>query len=452
MTQHLDPALIGERAPRYTSYPTAAQFHAGIGPEAYGRWLGGLDPARPVSLYLHIPFCNSMCWYCACNKKLATREAPVIAYAEHLGDEIALVARHLPARMRAGQVHFGGGTPHSLPGDAFDGVMARLAESFDLGTTAERAMEIDPRTFTADWAPRLARHGFTRVSLGVQEFDARVQQAINRVQPFGQVADAVDWLRAEGIGAINFDLMYGLPYQTEETLAASVTRAATLRPDRIALFGYAHVPWMASVQKRIPEHALPDREARIAQADLAARLLVREGYERIGLDHFALPHDSLARAAHAGRLARNFQGYTDDACESLIGLGASAISMLPQGYAQAISEPGAWRRAVAAGSLPVARGVALTGEDRLRRRVIERIMCDMEVDLAGEAFAAGEDPAHFAREQAALGDFAAAGLVEIGGGRVRVTPRGQPALRAIAARFDSYFANPETRARHSASV
>ncbi len=438
MTQHL-LRLIGDRAPRYTSYPTVPQFHDGVGTEAFGRWLGEIPADMPLSLYVHVPFCRSMCWYCACNKKLATRDGPVLQYAATLAREIAQAARALPGRMRATRLHFGGGTPHSLPPEGFEAAMSALRTAFDLSGMEEAAVEIDPRTFTADWAPRLAAAGFTRASLGVQEFCPEVQRAINRVQPFEQVADCVDRLRAEGIGQINFDLMYGLPHQTTATLLASIERAVSLLPDRIALFGYAHVPWVASVQKKIPYDALPGAEERIEQAHAAADLLVRLGYVRIGLDHFALPHDSLVTAQAGGRLRRNFQGYTDDPCPAILGFGASAISALPQGYAQNVTETGAWARQVEAGAHPVARGIALGAEDRLRRRVIERIMCDLEVDLAGEAFAAGEAPDMFGAETAALAPLAEAGLVEMTGSRLRVTEPGRTALRSIASLFDPAF-------------
>jgi oxygen-independent coproporphyrinogen-3 oxidase len=255
-----------------------------------------------------------------------------------------------------------------------------------------------------------------------------------------------------GVDAINFDLMYGLPHQTVDTLAATVERAVDLRPSRIALFGYAHVPWMAKNQRMIPEETLPGLEDRFAQADEAAKILVMHGYERIGLDHFALPSDPLAKAARAGRMRRNFQGYTDDQSDHLLGLGATSISQTPQGYAQNIVETGAWAREVEAGRLPAHRGRALIGDDRLRRDVIERIMCDMEVDLPAQAFAHGETPDYFAHEMAALQPFVEDGLVELRQGRVRVADRGRPALRAIAAAFDAYLEQGGGGARHAVAI
>lgn len=450
----MDPAIAKHaagRAPRYTSYPTAPHFYADF-PEATWRgWLAEAEDAL-LSLYLHVPFCRKVCWYCGCNMKLTVREAPVRAYAEALEREVALVAGALPGRRRAGRIHWGGGTPTTLPIDSLARVMARLRDRFDVGEDAEIAVEIDPRTLEDDMAPALGALGFTRASLGVQEFDRGVQQAINRVQPFESVARAVEALRAGGVGAIGFDLMYGLPGQTVETVTATVARAAALGPSRVALFGYAHVPWMAKNQRMIVEASLPDAASRFEQAEAAAALLVRAGYARIGLDHFARPSDPLAVAALRGRLRRNFQGYTDDAADALLGLGASAISRTPRGYVQNVAETGAWSRAVAAGRLPVARGRALAAEDGLRGEVIERLMCDLAVDPPAHAFAHGERPGFFARELAALRPFAEDGLVELLGGRVRVTERGRPALRAIASVFDAYLDQGDAERRHATAV
>jgi oxygen-independent coproporphyrinogen-3 oxidase len=315
------------------------------------------------------------------------------------------------------------------------------------------AVEIDTRTLEAQMAWALGEMGFTRASLGVQEFDAAVQETINRVQPFHVVQAAVENLRGSGVSAINFDLMYGLPHQTVESLSATVERAVDLGPTRIALFGYAHVPWMAKNQRMIPEDSLPDAEARFDQAERAADLLVSHGYERIGLDHFALPSDPMTHAFHAGRLRRNFQGYTDDQSEHLLGLGATSIGQVPRGYAQNIPETGAWSRAVEAGHLPVHKGRALKGDDALRRAVIERLMCDMEVDLRAAAFAYGEAPNYFDREMAALQPFVEDGLVRIDAeGAVQVDERGRPALRAVASVFDAYLARGEAGARHAVAV
>lgn len=451
----MDPIIAkhaSRRVPRYTSYPTAPHFAEGFDEATWRGWLAETPAEAPLSLYLHIPFCKKVCWYCGCNMKLAAREAPVRAYAETLCKEVGLLADALGAAKRVHHIHFGGGTPTALPIDSFRRVMDALRRTYTLTDGAEIAVEIDPRTLEADMAWALGEMGFTRASLGVQEFDAAVQQTINRVQPFTVVQEAVENLRRSGVAAINFDLMYGLPHQTVESITATVERAVDLGPSRIALFGYAHVPWMAKNQRMIPEESLPGAEERFEQAEHAATLLVAHGYERIGLDHFALPGDNLTKAVHRGTLRRNFQGYTDDQAEHLLGLGATSISQVPQGYAQNTAETGAWSRAVEAGQLPVHRGRALHGDDALRRAVIERLMCDMEVDLAAAAFAHGEAPGYFAGEVLALKPFVEDGLVHLDHGVVRVDERGRPALRAVAAVFDAYLANGAGGARHAVAV
>lgn len=441
------------RVPRYTSYPPASRFGADVDAACHAGWLGAVDRREPVALYLHVPFCRQVCWYCACNMKLAAREAPVRAYARLLQREIALVAAQLPGRMVASAVHWGGGTPTALPLDALAAVMAELRHAFMLAADAEIAFEIDPRTFTAEMAPALAALGATRASLGVQEFDPKVQAAVNRVQPFDVVQATVARLREAGIEAINFDLMYGLPFQTPASLARTVAQAVGLGPQRIALFGYAHVPWLAKNQRLVPEAALPGVQARFEQAETAARLLVAAGYRRIGLDHFARPDDPLARAADSGGLVRNFQGYAVAAAPTLLGFGASAISALRQGYVQNVTATTTYGRAVEAGRLPVARGYALTVEDRLRRSVIERLMCDLTVDLCALAKTYGRPCHHFAPELARCRRFVAEGLARIDGNWLDVTEAGRPAVRVIAAEFDVHLAATDGNgARHALAV
>lgn len=440
------------RAPRYTSYPTAPHFGPAVDAARYGEWLAALDPAAQVSLYLHVPFCRVVCWYCACNMKLAAREEPVRAYGRRLEREIALVAERLPARMKVSRIHWGGGTPTSLPAGTLGRLTGKLRAAFDVLPDAEIAFELDPRTFAPQMAPLLARLGATRASLGVQEFDPKVQAAVNRVQPFETVRDTVGALREAGIAAINFDLMYGLPHQTTGTLARTVERTLELAPDRIALFGYAHVPWVVKRQRMLPEEALPGPDERFAQAETAAAQLVAAGYRRIGLDHFALAGDGLAAAAARGALRRNFQGYTDDAADALIGLGATAISSLPQGYAQNVAETGAYGRLVSDGGLPTAKGLVLTAEDRMRREVIERLMCDLEVDTAAVAAAHGRPAGTFAPELARCDEFVAEGLALVDGARLTVCETGRPALRVIASVFDAYLERDSTVRRHAVAV
>lgn len=436
--------------PRYTSYPTAPHFHAGIGACDYRAWLAALDPAESLSLYLHVPYCRSMCWYCGCNTKVAARHEPIAKHARLLGREIDMLASTLPARMNVAHIHWGGGTPTILAPDEFAAVMVLLYERFTIARGAEIAVEIDPRTLAPAMVAALAKAGVTRASLGVQDFDEAVQRAVNRIQPFEMTRTAVDRLRDSGIAAINFDLMYGLPHQTVAGVVASVDRAVTLAPQRIALFGYAHVPWMKRHQHLIDEAALPDDDARWAQSQAAAERLAQHDYVWIGLDHFARAGDALAQSAAAGHLRRNFQGYTTDKAGALLGLGPSAIGELPQGYIQNAAEPGAWGRAIAAGEFAVVRGIALDSDDRLRRDVIERLMCDLGVDLGEIAHRHGHDANVFAAEHPALRRLADDGLITQAGDRIALTALGRPLVRAVAAIFDRYL-KPETK-RHSRAI
>ena len=444
--------LSQQRTPRYTSYPTAVQFSDQIGPDQAEVWMGELDPQTPLSLYLHVPFCREVCWYCACNMKLARRDGPVRDYAKALEAEIALVAGRLPGRMKVKHLHLGGGTPTSMPSDCMARVMSELYRRFDLCEDAEIAVELDPRTFEAGSADLLAMMGTTRASLGVQEFDAKVQHAVNRIQPYPVVARTVRELRDAGIGAINFDLIYGLPYQSVDTIARTIDMTVGLAPDRIALFGYAHVPWMAKRQRKIEEEALPGPDERWAQAETAASMLVDAGYVRIGLDHFARPGDEMSVAVRQGRLKRNFQGYTTDDAGVLIGLGATAISSLPQGYVQNITETGAWARAIGEGRIPAARGVALDADDRLRRDVISDLMCHMQVDLDTVAARHGRAVSVFDEDLADMGPLVDAGLVAIDGARLAVAEQARPVLRVIAAGFDAYLKEPAGGLRHAVAV
>jgi oxygen-independent coproporphyrinogen-3 oxidase len=448
----MDPILARyatQAAPRYTSYPTAPHFRADFPAQTWAGWLNALDPATPVSLYVHIPFCKQMCWYCGCNMKLAARYAPLAQYVEDLLLEIDQTAALTPG-LTVDHLHFGGGTPTALEPDDLARIMERLRARFAVAPDAEIAIEGDPRTMTDAMIDRIGALGFNRASFGVQEFDPAVQKAINRIQPPEMVADCVGKLRAAGITGINFDLIYGLPHQTEAALARTVDLCAAMTPDRLALFGYAHVPWMAKNQRMIPDDALPGAAARMAQATVAATALSDAGYAVIGIDHFALPDDPLAIAAAQGRLRRNFQGYTVDACDTLIPFGATAIGRAPQGYVQNIAETGAWARAVRAGGPPVAKGLALSPDDRARAWVIERLMCDFAVDADEATRRFGRDDGWLSDSFAALSAMAEDGLVDLRGGRVAITDRGRPLARVVAAAFDAWLA--ESRARHSVAV
>jgi oxygen-independent coproporphyrinogen-3 oxidase len=436
--------------PRYTSYPTAPHFSTHFPATTYCGWLARLGPDEPISLYLHVPFCKQMCWYCGCNMKLAARYSPVATYVRHLLEEIDLIAAALPARMPVSHLHFGGGTPTVLEPEDLAAVMAHLGERFQLLPDAEIAIESDPRTLTDSMIQQIGSLRFNRASFGVQEFDPKVQAAINRIQPPEMVERATRGLRAAGVPNINFDLIYGLPHQNAAALCRTVEQCVAMKPDRIALFGYAHVPWVAKNQRMIDDDTLPTAFERAEQAQAAAAALVASGYTQIGIDHFALPGDSLAIASAAGRLHRNFQGYTSDIARTLIGIGATAIGRTPQGYVQNASETGAWSRAVAAGKLPVARGHALREQDTLRSLVIERIMCDGAVDLAAAGRALGFADDWYADELPELLQMLQDRLLTYADGKLLLTPEAAPLARVVAAVFDTYLR--DSTVRHSVAV
>ncbi|WP_319411394.1 oxygen-independent coproporphyrinogen III oxidase [uncultured Cohaesibacter sp.] len=436
--------------PRYTSYPTAPHFSNAVNEATYEQWLATIDPQTPVSLYLHVPFCDSMCHYCGCYTKVTKQEKPLRAYSDQLVREVALVASKLPANQPVSHIHWGGGTPSILPHDCFLMIVDALRSSFHWLDDMEHAIELDPRTVTPELAQTLSLAGITRASLGVQDFDLKVQQTVGRVQPYEQVKAAVDTLRAVGIEKINLDLMYGLPYQTLDTIRKAVELTVSLDPSRLALFGYAHVPWMKKHQRLIPEDKLPNAEMRIALFDEASQALAENGYEKIGLDHFARADDPLAIAARDGTMRRNFQGYTTDEADILIGIGASSIGKLPQGYVQNSPDFGGWERAVDEGKLPIARGIALDQDDRARAAIIMALMTAYEADIAAiaKAYGVALEPLRSCYPQ--LQELEADGIAERLDDVIRVTHTGRPLVRLVAAIFDAYLQTG--KGRHSVAV
>ena len=437
--------FLDRRIPRYTSYPTAVQFVGEVGGSTYAGWLSALPADSVLSIYLHVPFCTELCLYCGCHTTVVRKYAPVAAYADLIESEIALVGRQLGDRRRVVHMHWGGGTPTVLLPRDFARLTEALRRTFSIARDCETAVEIDPRTLTCETVFALKEAGVTRASIGVQDLEPGVQKAVGRVQSFKQTARAVDWLRDAGIANINLDLMYGLPYQTVETVAATVQRSLALDPDRIALFGYAHVPWMKRHQKLLPEQALPGAIERFAQSQAAAVAAQQAGFRPIGLDHFAKPDDLLARRQQQKRLHRNFQGYTTDEAAALIGFGTSAIGVLPQGYVQNAPSTVAYRDAIQRGCLATVRGRALTEEDRLRRDIIEQLMCNLEVDLAGMAAAWNRSLNDFATELSEIDALAERGLVHRSDGKITVAEDARPLVRSICAVFDAYLSNQETR-------
>lgn len=436
--------------PRYTSYPPANRFRDEEGGELYPWWLDGLNAAQPLSLYLHVPFCSQLCWYCGCHTSVANDSSRIDRFVGLLIREILMVSSRVRDPGEVCSIHFGGGTPTMMSPQAMARVMQTLRDAFPVRRDAEIAVEIDPRTLDDAHVETMAAAGVTRASLGVQDVDPEVQRAINRIQPTALVADRIAALRDAGIRRINADLMYGLPGQTADHVRRSADAVSGLGVDRVAVFGYAHVPWFKRNQSAIDETLLPGAEERFAQAEAAEDRLVADGYAAIGIDHFARPEDGLAVAARAGRLRRNFQGYTDDPAETLIGFGPSSISALPGGYVQNAPNVKQWGDAVNAGRLAAGRGVVVTLEDRLRRAVIERLLCDGSVDLLAVADRAGEAPELLTDAFARLGPLVEDGLAETDGWTVAATPAGRRYWRTIAACFDPDLA-PAT-GRHSVAV
>ncbi len=442
--------LSDKRVPRYTSYPTAPHFHECVAAPTYRSWLEAIPSGEPLSLYVHIPYCRDLCWYCGCHTKATRRYAPVRDYIATLKTEIAQVAGALQSEPLVTHIHWGGGTPTILTAEDFSAVMELFRGRFAVSDDAEIAIEVDPRTLPPDMLEAMASQGVTRASVGVQDFNPHVQLAVNRLQPFECVAAAVAALRRIGIAQVNFDLMYGLPFQTVADVERTLELTASLEPDRVAAFGYAHVPWMKAHQKMIDEAALPSAEDRLAQETAIANDMAERGYRRIGLDHYARGDDALSLALDGGSVRRNFQGYTTDQADYVLGFGASAISTLYQGYAQNHADFGNYRRAIETDGLATARGIALDDDDRRRRAIIEQLMCTLAVDLDGVGDQFDIDPSQFSDELEIVRRQFAEDLVEVEGNRIAVTEAGRPWVRVVCAVFDQYL--PRNAARHSVAI
>lgn len=435
-------AYAARPAPRYTSYPTAPHFSTGVDAGVYRQWLSELTPDQSLSLYLHVPYCRSLCAYCGCHTLAVRREEPLQTYTDVLQQEIALIAGLTPAK-RVHHIHWGGGTPSVVGSTRLLKLYAALNAHFDLSQMNEHAIELDPRFVDAELIETLKAMNITRVSLGVQDLNSHVQEAIGRVQPFEQVARTVEMVHSAGIDAINMDLIYGLPLQTTADVVHTVTQVLTLAPSRLAVFGYAHVPWFKSRQKLIQDPHLPDAAERLEQAATLRALILDAGYRAIGLDHFARPEDPMSLAAATGTLRRNFQGYTTDAADALVGLGASSISQLPQGYAQNAPELPAYMAAITAGAPATKRGHGFCGEDPERAHLIEALMCQGAVDISATTI-------DLAPVLARLAPYLADGLCAWNAGTLIITPQGQPFTRLIAACFDGY--QESGKGRHAAAV
>lgn len=440
--------LFDARVPRYTSYPSAATFAGGVGPGDFTDWASSLAPGSSVSLYLHVPFCRRLCWFCACRTQGTVSDRPVGAYLDALKAELEMLAGVLPPDVTLSRMHWGGGTPTILSAAMMADLAEAVAAVLPMAPGAEFSIEIDPNEIDAERMEALAKAGLTRASIGVQDFDPEIQDTIGRKQDFDVTRRAVELIRAHGIRSLNADIVYGLPHQTRGRITETVQKLLSFGPDRVALYGYAHVPWMARRQSLIPTDALPDPKERLELFDVARRLFVWDGYDEIGIDHFAVPHDGLSIAARTGRLRRNFQGYTDDTAEVLIGLGASAISRFPQGYAQNATATSAYAGKVREGRFATARGHVLSGEDRMRGRMIESLMCQFRID-------ADEIVRDFGIERSRLARLfdetnrRFEGLLVVGPRGLEIPPPARPLTRLVARAFDLHMHDP---AGHSSAI
>jgi oxygen-independent coproporphyrinogen-3 oxidase len=445
--------------PRYTSYPTADRFVEAFGATQYRQALhqrvagAGVSSALPLSIYVHIPFCESVCYYCACNKIITRHHERARPYLDDLRTEVELHVAELGRGQPVSQLHLGGGTPTFLSDAELDELMAMLRGAFKLTPGAEIGVEVDPRTASRERLRHLASLGFNRISFGVQDFDPEVQQAVHRVQPYETVRELMQEARALRFASINADLIYGLPRQTPESFLRTVAQIGELRPDRIALYAYAHLPQRFKPQRRIVPAELPLAEQRIRMLESALAGFVSRGYVYVGMDHFALPDDALAVAKRQGRLHRNFQGYSTHPDCDLIGLGVSSIGRVGATYSQNAKTLDEYHAALAQGEFPVVRGLALTRDDLVRRAVIMALMCQGRVEYEGIELAyLVPMRATFAAELERLRPLEEMGLVEVGDQAIQVTPLGWYFVRAVAMVFDRHLQADRARERFSRVV
>lgn len=429
--------------PRYTSYPTADRFNTAFDEQSYIKYLEGHASAAvqaPLSLYVHLPFCASICYYCGCNKIITKDHGRSAKYLRYLEKEMSLVASHLHAQGKVVQLHLGGGTPTFLSADELHQLMDMLRHHFDFAADAELAIEIDPRTVNDNMMAMLADLGFNRTSLGVQDFDPAVQQAVNRIQPVAMVEQAITASKAAGFLSVNFDLIYGLPKQNIDSFSNTLDEVIRLSPDRIALYNYAHLPARFKPQRRIAESELPSAEERLQIFLMSLRRLLDAGYAYIGLDHFAKPDDDLTMAQANKTLHRNFQGYTTRAECDLIGLGLSSIGKVGNSYSQSISTLDEYYERLDAGQLPVKRGFELSMDDVLRRQIIMNFMCSEPIIFKTINSAYGIDfLGYFAEELSRLQQYKDAGFITIDTNSITVTPKGRMFVRAVGMVFDKYL-------------
>jgi oxygen-independent coproporphyrinogen-3 oxidase len=441
--------------PRYTSYPTAVQFMEGFDAQAYARYTTGSNNElipKPLSLYVHLPFCHSLCYYCGCMKKVTRHEDQAQRYLDLLLREVEMQGALFDHDREVIQLHFGGGTPTYHGDEQLKRLMTQLGKQFSLSEDESRefSIEVDPRTISQDRLGHLADMGFNRISFGVQDIDPRVQKAVNRIQDPDATLEMVEQSRRLGFNSVSIDLIYGLPLQTVESFSHTIDTVVAARPDRLAVYNYAHLPHIFRAQRMIDANDIPSPETKLQLMELTIDRLTSLGYVYIGMDHFALPEDELTIAQREGGLQRNFQGYSTRRECDLVGLGVSAIGKVGDCYAQNHKDIPTWQAVVADGKLPIWRGVSLTTEDRLRRSVIESIMCHGQVYFHQfEANFAIDFHDHFALELSQLEQLESDGLIVMGDDEFRATPEGRLLLRSIAMIFDEYLALAQSEPKFS---
>lgn len=436
-------AKYSKAGPRYTSYPTANEFHSGFTHLDYQKALVESNSTNlPLSLYVHLPFCRSACYFCGCNVIYTSKEENKALYLPYLRKELEILSQFLDTKREVIQLHFGGGTPTFFNANELGEIIALLREFFpNFSSQAEISCEIDPRFFTPEQMQVLREGGFNRVSFGVQDFDPQVQKAVHRIQSVELVSEAVQIARSFGINSINFDLIYGLPYQTLQTFSETLNKVISLSPDRLAIFNYAHVPWMKKTMRKIDETTLPSPKEKLKILEFMISFLSNNGYELIGMDHFAKRDDELYRAKEQGELRRNFQGYTTKGFSQTVGIGLTSIGEGTNYYAQNHKDLNEYQKALDEGILPTSKGIWLNEEDRLRKEVIMQIMNNLYLDFSKIEKQFGIDfKAYFGNALEALKPYEEVGLVELGENYLKATPTGGMLIRNIAMEFDGFLA------------
>ena len=441
--------------PRYTSYPTAPEFNGGFGESQYINYLTNQDSSRPLSLYIHLPFCRSACYFCGCNVIFTSKEENKIRYISYLAKELSILAKYLNTNRIVSQMHFGGGTPTFFSPSQLDEVI-RLIKSYfpNFAPDAEISCEVDPRFFSREHMSVLHKGGFNRLSFGVQDIDEKVQQEIHRIQPFSLTKSVMQIARDFGINSVNIDLIYGLPYQTKESFHKTIEQIITLEPDRLAVFNYAHVPWMKKTMRKFDESTFSPPSEKLEILKDAIDTFTKNGYQMVGMDHFAKPDDELFKAINKGELHRNFQGYTTKGGADLIGIGLTSIGNGVDYYAQNLKDMAEYEKAIDEGKLPIFKGFALSEDDILRQNVIMELMSNFSLNIKRieENFKINFKD-YFADALIALQEFVNDGLLEITDDKIEANQTGAMLIRNIAMPFDAYLQNiPEDKRRFSKTV